>query len=310
MALTTRIITHNLTIKIAAVILALILWAFAKGEQEGVRTMEVPLVLRNTPEGVTTVDRVPQSVSIVLSGPNKEILKLAFVGDTYAVIDMTDAEPGRALRVSLSPANVVLPRTAGVYVLEVRSPKSLDLDIDTLAERAVEVRPTIEGELPDGFFVLGTPQSMPDSVTVYGPESVVRQLEWAGTEPLSVSGRRTGVEADRAVVFDSEWNLHAVPREVRLIVEIEGTRLVTVENLPVTVLHEPGFTASAVPDVYSVDVSGPEHSVHDLGPDDIAAVIDARALPRGTHDLVPDMEVPEGVTIRQVTPSRFAVTLE
>ncbi len=308
--LTARAITNNIPVKIAAVILALVLWAFAKGEQEGIRLTDVPLVLRNIPEGVTTVEQVPETVQVVLSGPNKEILKLAFMGDTYAFIDMTDAEPGRALRVSLSPADVVLPRNAGVYVTEVRSPKSLDLDIDTLSERSVAVTAATEGELPSGYFVLGTPQSMPDSVDVYGPMSVISELSTVSTAPLNIAGRRARVEAARPVVFDGAWNLHAVPRDVRVAVEIEGTRTVTVEGLPVTFLHEPGLSATVSPMVYNAQVTGPEHRVHNLGSDDITATVDARGLPRGVHELVPDLETPEGVVIEQVTPVRFTVTLE
>ncbi len=310
MALTARAITSNFPIKIAAVMLALVLWAFAKGEQQGIRLTDVPLLLRNIPEGVTTVEQVPETVQIVLSGPNKEILKLAFMGDTYAFIDMADAEPGRALRVSLSPADVVLPRNAGVYVLEVRSPKSLDLDVDELAERSVAVTAMTEGELPRGYFVLGLPQSMPDSVVVYGPLSVIDELSSVSTAPLSISGRRARVEAASPVVFEGAWNLHAVPRDVRVAVEIEGTQTVTVEELPVTFMHEPGLSATVVPMVYDARVTGAEHLVHNLGPDDITAIVDARGLPRGVHELVPDLETPEGVAIEQVTPVRFTVTLE
>lgn len=310
MALTARSITNNIPIKIAALILALVLWAFAKGEQEGTRLADVPLVLRNIPEGVTTVEQVPETIEVVLSGANKEIFKLAFVGDTYAFVDMADAEPGRALRVSLSPANVAVPRNAAVRVLEVRSPKNLDLDIDRLVESPVRVAAASEGVLPDGYFVLGEPQSMPDSVIVFGPESVVMELESVGTEGLNIAGRRARVEASRPVVFDGSWNLHAVPRDVRVTVEIEGTRTVMVEGLPVTFQHEPGLSATVDPVLYDAQVTGPEHLVHNIGPEDIIAVVDARGLPRGVHELVPDMHAPEGVAIEQVTPVRFTVTLE
>ncbi len=310
MALTTRAITNNIPVKIAALILALVLWAFAKGEQEGMRLIEVPLFLRNIPEGVTTVEKVPETIVVVLSGPNKEILKLAFVGETYAFVDMVDAEPGRALRISLSPVNVVLPRNAGVHVLEVRSPKSLDLDMEAIEERSIRVAATTAGELPRGYFVLGVPQSVPDSVVVYGPSSIVHALDAVSTAPLSIAGRRARVEAGRPVVFEAMWNLHAVPKNVMVAVEIEGMKTVSIDGLPVTFLHEPGLTATVEPVIYRAQVSGPEHRVYNLGPEDISAVVDARGLPRGVHELVPDLQAPEGVSIEQVTPVRFTVTLE
>jgi len=306
-----RAITNNIALKIAAVVLALALWAFAKGEQRGDRLMSVPLVVRNLPEGVTTVEKVPETLDVVLAGANKELVSLTLWGDVYAFVDMTDAHPGRSLRVSLSPANVVLPRNADVLALEVRNPKSLDLDIDRLVTRRMRVDPVTVGELAEGFFTLGRAISVPDSVTIHGPASVVDYLESIQTESLDISGRRARVEASRSVIFDGPWSLNSVPRDVRVVVEVEGTRTVTLAGVAVVFEHESGFRSATVrPLAAEVVLSGAEHQVSTLDATDIAIVVDARGLPKGTHELVPVIETPEGVDAEQVTPLRFTVTLE
>ncbi len=306
-----RAITNNIALKIAAVVLALALWAFAKGEQRGDRLMSVPLVVRNLPEGVTTVERVPETLDVVLSGANKELVSLTLWGDVYAFVDMTDAHPGRSLRVSLSPANVVLPRNADVLALEVRNPKSLDLDIDRLITRRMKVDPVTEGELAEGFFILGHAICVPDSVTIHGPASVVDFLESIRTESLDIAGRRARVEASRSIVFDGPWSLQSVPRDVRVVVEVEGTRTITLADVPVTFEHESGFRSARVrPLTAEIVLSGAEHQVRTLGSGDVTVVVDARGLPKGTHDLIPVVETPDGVGAEQVTPIRFTVTLE
>ncbi len=306
-----RAVTNNIALKIAAVILALVLWTFAKGEQRGNRLMSVPLIVRNLQEDVTTVERVPETIDVMLAGANKELVGLTLWGDVYAFVDMTDAHPGRSLRVSLSPANVVIPRNADVLALEVSNPKSLDLDIDSLVSKRMKINPGIEGELAEGYFMLGRPVSIPDSVTIYGPASVVDFLQSIRTEGLDISGRRDRVEASRSIVLEGPWNLHSVPRDVRVVVEVEGTRSITLANVPIVFEHEPGFGSATIrPLTAEVILSGAEHRVRSLSSSDVIVTVDARGLPKGTHDLIPIVEAPEGVSVEQAAPVRFTVTLE
>jgi YbbR domain-containing protein len=306
-----RIITNNLSLKVGSIVIAVFLWLFAKGEQTGDRQFTIPLVIRNVPSGLITVERIPETINVVVSGDNKELVKLSFWGQPYAIVDMSEAAADRVFRVSLSPANVVLPRESGVQVVEVRDPKSLDLEVDRRLERRVSVKPDVEGAPPDGYYVLGSPTAVPDSVTVYGPASVMKSLRSVTTEPLSIVGRRVRVESSRRVVFEGPWNLHAVPREVRVAVDIEGTEVVTLENVPVEFRHEPGFAAVTVePTVIQIQVAGPTHLVTNLTPADVSVVIDARGLPRGVHQILPEIHVPDGLSVVSNRPTTFQATLE
>jgi len=306
-----RAITNNIHLKVSALVVGLVIWMFAKGEQEGSRLLSVPLVLRNVPEGLTTVERLPDTVEVLIEGDNKELVRLSLWGHPYAVVDMTGAEAGRAFRVSLSPANVVLPQDAQVQVVEIRDPRNLDLDIDRLVDRRVEVLPVIEGSPAQGFFVFGHESSLPESVFVFGPDGIVSDLRFVRTAPLSIEGRRGRVDASRRIEFEGEWNLHAVPKEVRVVVDIEGTRVVTLANVPVVFEHELGFSeATVVPDVVEVTLSGPEHAAVSLDTSDVTVIVDAMGLPRGTHELVPEVTVPDGIGLHGVTPARVTVTLQ
>ncbi|MBN2565538.1 MAG: hypothetical protein JXB46_07485 [Candidatus Eisenbacteria bacterium] len=306
-----RSITNNMHIKIAAVIVGVIVWLFAKGEQDAERIFSVPLVLRNMPDGLTTVEAPPSAVDVVLESANKDLIRLGLWGEPYAVVDMSDAQAERMLTVSLSPANIVLPRDSGIQVLEVRNPRSIDLDIDRLAEKPVGVRPVIQGEPAAGYYVLGTSRSVPDTVSVFGPSQMLAILEEVSTAPLSVEGRRNRVDATRRIEFGGHWNLHSVPKDVRVIVGIEGTRVATLSDIPAVLEHELSFSGATVkPEMVELTVSGPDHLITSLTPDDVQVRVDAMGLYRGTHELVPEVTVPDSVEVHGVTPSRVTVTLK
>lgn len=306
-----RVIANNLSLKVAAVIVALVLWMFAKGEQTADRLLSIPLILREMPEGLTTVERPPETIDVVFEGDMKELLKLRIWGDAHALIDMSEAATDRVFRVGLSPANVVVSRDANVQIVEVRNPKSLDLEVDRLYEKRLPVEPIVGGSLAEGYYLLAGAVSIPDSVTVYGPRRVVRNMRSVRTDSLDVSGRRSRVEAARGVAFDERWNLHSVPREVRVFVEVEGTVVTQLSEVPVGFRHEPGFSSVSVdPPTMSVELAGPEHIASRLTINDVAVLIDTRGLPRGVHQLVPEIDVPEGITVENASPTRLTVTLE
>ena len=306
-----RAIFNNMHIKVAALIVGGVLWMFAKGEQEGSRLFSIPLILRNVPEGLTTVEKIPDSIDVLLEGDNKDLVRLNLWGEPYAVIDMTGAQADLTFRVSLSPANVFLPRDAEVQVVEVRHPRNLDLEIDELINSRIAVSPAVEGAPADGYYVVGAERTLPDSVFVFGPARVVSELTSVRTAPLSIDGRRNRVDAVRRIEFEERWNLHAVPKEVRVLVGVEGTKVTTLPGVPTLFEHELGFEeATVVPETVELTLSGPDHLASSLRAEDVVVRVDAMGLPRGTHELVPEVHVPEGIDVQGVTPARVTVTLK
>ncbi len=269
-----NVLTSNLNIKIAAVIIAVVLYAFAKGEQTADRHFSIPLVLRNIPEGLTPVEQVPKAIDVVLTGANKDLVKLGLLDQPYAIVDMSEA-------------------AAELY------------------QRKLPVEPTVEGALSDGFYPFGDMKVTPDSVTVYGPARVVRGMRSVKTLPLSIEERRSRIEAARKVNFEGPWNLHSVPREVRVTVDVEGTEIVTIDDVPLSLLREPGIEmATMVPTTIDVQLAGAATRAKALTADDIRVTVNALGLPSGDHGVVPDVEAPEGIEVLGTAPISVSVHLK
>ena len=94
-----RAITNNMHLKISAIVVGTVLWMFAKGEQEATRLFSVPLMLRNMPEGLTTVQQTPELIDVIIEGDNKELARLTLWGDPHAIVDMAGAQAGRTFTV-------------------------------------------------------------------------------------------------------------------------------------------------------------------------------------------------------------------
>ena len=79
----------------------------------------------------------------------------------------------------------------GVEVTQVL-PATLGIDLERSTRRTVPVKPALDGEPAPGY-VVGRVSSEPATVDIVGPETRVKQITDATTEPVSVTGARTRV---------------------------------------------------------------------------------------------------------------------
>ena len=109
-------------------------------------------------------------------------------GDMSAVIDLRNARPGRRL-FHLTQNNVNVPY--GMEVIQV-GPSTLSMEFEMSASRTVPVEPDVEGRPAPGYEVTRV-TSDPLSVEVEGPETALKRLRAAVTEPVSVQDQTRSV---------------------------------------------------------------------------------------------------------------------
>ena len=111
-----------------------------------------------------------------------------------ATVDLSSAQPGRRL-FHLSPERVKAPFAVAVTQV---TPSSVAIRFEPSATRIVPVQPSVEGE-PAAGFIVGKISADPPTVEVIGPESVLRRVTEAITEPYG-SGRREPMYVRASIV--------------------------------------------------------------------------------------------------------------
>ncbi len=182
------VFTDNLVIKVAAILLALLVYFHVRTERQEELTFRVPVELEGLPDSLTWTGQIPQEVSVGMSGKLKDLLKLR-ISPVRISVNVADAGPGRFQR-SLSAADVPVGEDSGVMVTHVPDPVRIDILIERKLTKTVPVFPVIEGEALPGVFLAKAPLSTPESTTVTGPESVVSGIDSVYTEPIDISRRR------------------------------------------------------------------------------------------------------------------------
>lgn len=178
---------RNLGLKFVSTLVATLLWLVVAGERVVERVMRAPVEFQNLPAGLELVGNPPDTVEVRLRGSSGALSRIAS-GDMSAVIDLATARPGRRLfHIGQNQVNVPY----GIDIVQV-GPSTLTMEFEMSAIRQVKVEPDIDGRPAAGFEVTNV-KSDPDTVEVAGPESALKRLQSAITEPVSVTDQTRSV---------------------------------------------------------------------------------------------------------------------
>lgn len=297
---------RNPGLKLMAILLAVALWFTVAGQQNVERTITVPLDFRNPPADLEILGDKQDTVEVRVVGSSTVLSRLD-PGEVVAVVDLTGARPGSRL-FHLRTEEVRVPY--GVTVLQV-TPATIGLEFEKSARRRVPVVPAVEGEPAPGF-VTGTITSDPASIEVIGPESHLKSLTAATTEPISIAGQRASVTDTVTIgVPDSAVRLVA-PASARVVIEINPAPVERVlSDVPIRWrnLNE-GLTARVRPSTTTVTVRGRRDAIDAMRAETVDAFVDLAGLGPGQYNLRVQFDPTESFGVAATEPAFVQVTIK
>ncbi|HHW18751.1 MAG TPA: hypothetical protein GXX30_07600 [Firmicutes bacterium] len=169
--MTGKVTTNDIVAKVAAVILALIVWVQVFNDKNPLekRILSLDVEPKNYGDKLV-VGLNPQKVNVTIEGRAKTLAEVE-KEKPKAIADLTGVEPGESA-VSLT---VSLPR--GVKLLEI-NPKKVTVTLDVSHTRKVPVIVEVQGD-PNEDYTKGIPYSIPQQVEVKGPRTLVDKVQSA-----------------------------------------------------------------------------------------------------------------------------------
>jgi YbbR domain-containing protein len=297
---------RNIWLKFLSICIATLLWLVVAGDRVVERALRVPIEFQNLPSGLELVGEPPDTVDVRLRASSGTLSRLQ-AGDLSAVIDLRNARPGRRLFHLTSP-DINVPY--GVEVMQI-TPATLPIAFENSAVRVVPIRPSVEGRPAQGYEVASV-TAVPPTIEVIGPESVLRELDEAMTEPISVADASRPIrEVVTVGVADPVVRLRS-PQVAEVTVQIVlGSSTRTFSNIPIQIRNlDNGLRGRITPPTVSAQIRGTEAAIKELTAETIDASVEASGLAPGTHQLVVRVRAAQGLTIERVEPEevRLRVT--
>jgi YbbR domain-containing protein len=296
---------RHLGLKVLAIALASLLWFTVAGEHVVERSLRVPLEFRNIPDDLEIVGNAPDNVDVRVRG-SSALLSRVQPGEIVAVLDLSTARTGSRL-FHIRTDEVRAP--FGIDVAQV-VPPTISIEVEKSAQRKVPIVPATQGEPAPGF-VAGRVSAEPATVDIVGPETRVRQIAEATTEPVAIAGARTRVRDVVTVgVADSTVRL-LQPQSATVIVEVAPAPIErSVPNVPVRWRNlGTGLRAQIAPSLVRVSVRGGRDALASVRNDSVQSFVDLAGLGTGRYNLRVQVDPAESFGVTAVDPAVVSVTI-
>ena len=294
-------------LKIVSVALAVLLWMMVSSQRASVeRGLRIPLELQNLPENLEMVEPPQEAVDVRVRGTADALGRIA-PGDLVAAVDLSTAQPGRRL-FHLSPERVKAP--FAVVVTQV-TPSAVAIRFEPSATRIVPVVPSVEGEPAPGFIV-GKISADPATVEIVGPESLLRRVTEAITEPLWVGSAKADVTSTVIVgVADEGVRLKSAKTAVVSVAIVPAPAERQLSSVAVRARNlGAGLRVTITPPSVSVRVRGTKEAIAKIRDASIVAYVDLEGIGRGDYGLPVRLEPAADVGVDQLEPTVVGIHVE
>ena len=294
-------------LKVVSVALAVLLWMMVSSQRASVeRGLRIPLELQNLPENLEMVEPPQEAVDVRVRGTADALGRIA-PADLVASVDLSSAQPGRRL-FHLSPERVKAP--FAVVVTQV-TPSSVAIRFEPSATRMVPVIPSVEGEPAPGFIV-GKISADPPTVEIAGPESLLRRVTEAITEPLWVGSASADVRSSVIVgVADDGVRVKSAKAAVVSVEIVPAPEERQLSSVPVRIRNLPsGLKATITPPAVRVRVRGTKEDVSKIRESSVVAYVDLEGVGRGDYGLPVRLEPTANVGVDQLDPTVVSIHIE
>jgi hypothetical protein len=192
----------NLGLKLVALVMALLVYLNVYTDRPASLLVSFPIQIVDLEDSLSLAGPLPGAVQAELKGTGKALIRMR-LSEPMLRVSLAGVEPGRFER-AISAADLPLADFPGVVVERVVGPRMLEMNLERKVSVRVPVAARLEGA---GAAQLRDAQvwTVPRSVLVTGPESIVAALDSVVLEPVRLEGRRDSVRTQVRPAALPEW---------------------------------------------------------------------------------------------------------
>lgn len=203
------------TVKILALIMAIILWTYVMSQEDPKRTdhLNVEVNFLNEAsldrQGLVILDPEDADVRVTISGRNSNVIKIS-EEDIIAQVDLSGYSEGKVK----VPVYVQAPSSV---TIEDYSPKEILITFDKIVTRDIPITVETTGEVPSGN-IIGTPEARPQYVVVEGPRTWLNSVsKVVASIDVSNSDEDINVAVPIRIVDDEKNDVRGVSSNLNLV---------------------------------------------------------------------------------------------
>lgn len=288
---------RRIHIIITTLLIGTLLWLSVTLREQFNVTVDAPLTVEDVPEGMAIKTAVPRQIRLRLRGEGWRLAGLLMGSSLRVNIPFASLTPGNRIitinqiveRVTLSP---------GIQVLRT-IPDTVVVWLDRVSTKRVPVVPDIALTFREGYGQVGPVQLIPDSVTITGAETVVRQIREWRTSRVAFTDVKAPVESMISVARGDGPAVQCIPPELQVRVNVQPFAEKVFSGLPVEISGTPANREVIfIPPKMEVVARGGIRQLASLMPVDFRVVVQFDNIVADTSGTIrPEVYPPAGIQV-------------
>lgn len=176
-----RRLLENFGLKVTAVIMAIILWFFVISKGQSEISIDVPVELKNIPQGLESVNHGTKTVSVSLKGQDR-LLRNMKPSDVRVPVDLSKAKKGKGIYY-INKEDVKHPPSMSIRGI---TPSSVSVMLEETLTKTVSVHAVTQGSPKEGFIVSSV-EILPKDAAIEGVRTETGKVKFLRTEPVDIS---------------------------------------------------------------------------------------------------------------------------
>jgi YbbR domain-containing protein len=293
----------KIPIIIIALLFSIVLWVSISLSKDYYATFDIPLKIVDYPNGYTTGSAIPHKISVKLKGKGWKLASVNFGTESDYIISAGSDSGRKFINISnYLSENQWLSSEMEVIDLY---PDTLSFVVEKISEKKVMIIPDYDITFKNGYGLASKTKLIPDSVTIYGPESLLRNIVYAETEKIQLKNldKRYNEQKKLKEIFGIEYRIN------RTLVRLDVQKIIdnNYDDISVDVTDVPrDRDVVLLPNRITVGVRGGIEMVGKLSRNDISAKVMYRDIVADTTgSVIPSIELPENLSLYYKRPERL-----
>lgn len=297
--------TKNLTLKIIALAIAIILWFYVSGIKNSERIIDIPLEIVNLSVDTMVVSPVPQKIAMKVRGPRFILLRLSSDNIRYT-IDAQGMQIGTNV-FNFTGDQIELP--SGVQIIWI-SPSTLTIALSKTIRKKLVVMPKIDGSPGKGYQVTDY-KITPSEVEIEGAEDSLTGIEKIYTKPVDISGETENLKNLTLLLDTDRINYKYIENDtVKVDIFITPIYITKVLNSVRIIVKGAQSEYRLFPETVDLQVSGPENILEAFPLKEIEVYINIENMQAGQYTVKPTVEVPDNIHVEAIKPENIALIIK
>ena len=274
---------QNISVKLGAIALALLLWIFVMSENEYTITTDIPIEVRHLPARLVLQEKVPKLAKIRIRGQGRSLFKTfilkRFIPGFKLVLDLERISEKYDFILNdyfdQYPQKVVIPSNFEVNFVEVVYPGSIHISLDEYMVKSVPIKSRVVINPSPGYIKVGKPDLDSSIVTIAGAKNAIQSIEYVYTENDTFNNLDLPLNTIVSLKRKNNTLIEYSFLNINYSQDIQAISERIISGVPVNIKNNlKGLVVRRNPSYVSLTIVGGINYIAKIKPDDIIVFID------------------------------------